>query len=142
MLPLHHTRIRTERSHTRTRTWNLAVNSRPLLPLSYVGIEEGPEDASVFTPQTSVLVDLLWSPRRESNARLLAYKASALPPELHGHLEPTIGLEPTTPCLRNRCSTIELRGQSERVAGFEPSLVFLGKEVPHLAASPAEKKPR
>src|SRR5574342_1279931 len=51
------------------------------------------------------------SPRRELNSRLLAYKASALPAELHGHVEPTAGIEPATFALRKRCTTVVLRGQ-------------------------------
>ena len=47
----------------------------------------------------------LWSWWQESNLQPIAYKAIALPIELHQHMAPPVGLEPTTARLTAACST-------------------------------------
>ena len=60
------------------------------------------------------------SSRRELNSRHLVYKTSALPAELHELVEPPIGIEPTTCCLRNSCTAVVLQGRSSGRRGTIP----------------------
>ena len=57
------------------------------------------------------------------------YHTAALPIVLHQQtMEPTVALAATTLYLRNRVSTIELRGQMVRVVGNDPTTLRLRAE--------------
>ena len=55
-----------------------------------------------------------WCGMTGSNRRPPACKADALPAELIPHMEPRVGLEPTTCSLLVSCSTAEPTGHIER----------------------------
>lgn len=76
-------------------------------------------------------------PRHGIEPRPLAYKASMQPPTLARHLEPSARIELALP--HYECGVLPLNYEGvERVAGIEPSLVFVGNEARHRAASPAD----
>ncbi|SVC34496.1 uncharacterized protein METZ01_LOCUS287350, partial [marine metagenome] len=58
-------------------------------------------------------VNYPWSRRSGLNRRPAVYKTAALPLSYGGleivSMEPPVGIEPTTCCLRNSCSASELR---------------------------------